>query len=99
MTSLRPFYPAQTVSGETYIVDSRSGKVIRTVAQSFDTTERWRMAQRLANQLNAAHVQAVHESRRLGCALGLILAIGVLVLWLVTGGLSDAFVQAINAAL
>jgi hypothetical protein len=86
MRTLRPFYASQTQTGETYVVDGRSNKVVRTVVSSFDTTERWREAQRIANKLNAANVTTVYARRR-ALALLVVLALLVAVTWVVSSRL------------
>lgn len=64
MDNLRPFYPCQTVSGETYVVDARSNRVVRNVAMSFDVGQRWAEAKRIANRMNNERVIAVYARRR-----------------------------------
>lgn len=99
MTVREPFYPAQTESGETYVVDGRTKKVVHTISSSPDTTVRWRLAQSEAHRRNSAHVRAVYSNRQR-------LTVGILTLLLVlgaleagTGDLSALAERVINAAL
>lgn len=51
--ALGPFYPAQIATGETFVVNGSTGKVVETIDGSFDTVERWTLAKKRANKLNA----------------------------------------------
>lgn len=60
----RPFYAAQVPTGETYVVDNRTGKVKATIRKDFDMVARWRNAQRLADQMNDAFEARFYWRRR-----------------------------------
>jgi len=88
MTVRSPFYPAQVESGETYVVDGRTNKVVHTVSSPPDTTVRWALARSEANRRNAAYVRATYATRqRLTVALLTLLAV-LVALELGTGDLS-----------
>jgi hypothetical protein len=84
-----PFYPVQTTTGETYVVDGRSKRIVRTIASSFDTTERWRIAKADAAERNRAYVRRTVASRR---------RIAALVLFAILAGLSWLAVKVIFPA-
>lgn len=94
----RPFYPAQTATGETYVVDGRTGKVVRSIASSFDTTERWGRAKQLAKQMNAEHVGRVYAVRQ-RASVGCLVLLAVLFVVEVGSGdlsrLADAVISSI----
>jgi hypothetical protein len=97
--SLKPFYPCQTTTGETYVVDGRTQTVVRQISTSFDTTARWREAKRIAAKLNGEHIHRVYAARQrttLGCLTLLVVAFLIEV---ASGDLSRIIGKAISAFL
>lgn len=82
--TLGPFYPAQVATGETYVVDGRSGKVVETVDGSFDTIQRWALAKRRADKLNAELWNRKRVTRNRVVLAGLLLAAAGIVAGLVS---------------
>jgi hypothetical protein len=77
----RPYFPSQTETGATYVVDCRSGKAVAGFRRSFDTTERWKAAVRAADSMNDKFEARFYWRRRVGATLTLAATILVLVLW------------------
>jgi hypothetical protein len=78
----RPYYPSQTETGATYVVDGRTGKVVSTVNCSFDTTGRWHIARQRAEHMNNVH-ESVYFARRRAWVLVLFLVVVAAVSWAV----------------
>ena len=78
MNRVRPYFPSQTHTGETYVVDGRNGQIVAIEIGSFDTAQRWQLAKRKAEKLNDAHSHKVYVRRRiLALAFALLsLAVG-----------------------
>jgi hypothetical protein len=97
--STRPFYPCQTVTGETFVIDDRSNTIARQISSSFDTTERWREAKRIADKLNRDHIRRTYAKRQRAAFGCLILVVVLFVIEVASGDLSEAVRSVINAAL
>ena len=68
----RPFYPCQTPDGTTFVVDERTGNVVKTIASNPDTVQRWKIAKALAIALNRE--AAVERATMIGrVRLGLLI--------------------------
>lgn len=59
----RPFYPCQVPTGGTYVVDSRTGRVVRDF-WALDLVARWRSAQKEAERMNNAFEARFYVRRR-----------------------------------
>ncbi len=76
------FFPCQTPDGRTYVM--RSGRpgaeptIVFEIRNSYDTTHRWRAAQKRAASMNAAWlVERQGRRLRLAVVLAILLAIGI----------------------
>lgn len=72
----RPFYPVQTPTGETYVVDGRTKRIVSKVSASFDTTARWVRAKAEAERRNRAHVQRTYALRQRLAVIVIIVVAG-----------------------
>jgi len=94
-----PYYPAQTQSGETYVVDGRFNppRIVSTVACSFDTTERWHIATLRARRFNDDHLSAIYARRRLRVTVVLAILVLLAAVEIGTGALSALAESVITA--
>lgn len=91
-----PYHPSQTATGETYVVDGRSNRVVATFNNNPDTTVRWILAKSEANRLNAEFVRNVYSTRQRVTVAVITLAVILAAIEVGTGDLSRAVENVIS---
>lgn len=81
MKSNHSYYPCQVEDGRTFVM--KGSRIVEELS-GFDTTERWRDAQRIANDLNTLAGAGLSRRDRLAILFAVIMAIAIaLFAWLI----------------
>jgi hypothetical protein len=97
MTVRSPFYPCQTEAGSTYVVDSRTDRVVREFLIPADVVGRWKRAKTHADKLNLEHVRRTYAMRQRRTVALLALAVILGAVEVGTGALSNLAESVISA--